>query len=71
MSPRSRAVDVEVFPTGAALEPGHRLRLSVQAFDVPHLLPPVPDLAQLAPVTIHASTAYPSVLTVPVRTGRR
>ncbi len=30
-------VDVEVFPTGASIEPGHRLRIAVQAFDVPHL----------------------------------
>ena len=63
-------VDVEVFPTGAALRPGHRLRLSIQAFDVPHLLPTVPDLGQLAPLTLHASDAYPSVLTVPVRPRR-
>jgi uncharacterized protein len=60
-------VDVEVFPTGAAIAPGHRLRLSVQAFDVPHLLPPLPAIAQIAPLTLHGSEAYPSVLTIPVR----
>jgi len=60
-------VDVEVFPTGAAIRPGHRLRLSIQAFDVPHLLPPVPDLAQIAPLTLHVSPDHPSVLTIPVR----
>jgi uncharacterized protein len=60
-------VDVEVFPTGAAIRPGHRLRLSIQAFDVPHLLPPLPDLPQIAPLTLHVSNAYPSVLTLPVR----
>ena len=60
-------VDVEVFPTGAAIKPGHRLRLSIQAFDVPHLLPPLPDLPQIAPLTLHVSDAYPSVLTLPVR----
>ena len=37
-------VDVEVFPTGAAIQPGHRLRISIQAFDVPHLFPTLPDL---------------------------
>jgi uncharacterized protein len=62
-------VDVEVFPTGAAIAPGHRLRLSIQAFDVPHLLPPLPAIAQIAPLTLHASDAYPSVLTIPVRAG--
>ncbi len=60
-------VDVEVFPTGAAIKPGHRLRLSIQAFDVPHLLPPLPQAAQIAPLTVHASDVYPSVLTIPVR----
>jgi hypothetical protein len=56
-----------VFPTGAAILPGHRLRVSIQAFDVPHLLPPLTGVAQIAPLTIHASDAYPSVLTLPVR----
>ncbi|MDF1605271.1 CocE/NonD family hydrolase [Nocardioides sp. YIM 152315] len=59
-------VDVEVFPTAARLEPGHRLRIAVQAFDVPHLLPSVPDLPRhLAGLTIHNSEQYPSVLTIP------
>jgi putative CocE/NonD family hydrolase len=60
-------VDVEVFPTGAALLPGHRLRISIQAFDVPHLLPPLPNAAQLSPLMIYTSAVHPSVLTVPVR----
>ncbi len=63
-------VDVEVFPTGAAIRPGHRLRLSIQGFDVPHLLPPLPNIAQIAPLTVFASDAYPSVLTIPVRASR-
>jgi len=61
-------VDVEVFPTGAAIRPGHRLRISVQAFDVPHLLPPVPDVpSALVPLTIHTSPQRPSVVTLPTR----
>ena len=62
-------VDVEVFPTGAAIRPGHRLRLSIQGFDVPHLLPTLPNIAQIAPLTVYASDVYPSVLTIPVRTS--
>ncbi|MDQ1105749.1 CocE/NonD family hydrolase [Nocardioides zeae] len=59
-------VDVEIFPTGAQVPAGHRLRVAVQAYDVPHLLPTVPDLpATLAPLTIHASEQYPSALTLP------
>jgi len=59
-------VDVEVFPTAASIAPGHRLRVSIQAFDAPHLMPTVPDLPKaLAGLTIHSSAAYPSVLTIP------
>src|SRR6478735_1333812 len=59
-------VDVEVFPTGASIEPGHRLRIAVQAFDTPHLSPTLPQLpGSLTGMTIHNSAAYPSVLTIP------
>ncbi len=59
-------IDVEVFPTGAKILPGHKLRLAVQAFDVPHLLPTLPDLLGTVTVmTIHNSAAHPSELTIP------
>jgi putative CocE/NonD family hydrolase len=59
-------VDVEVFPTAARLAPGHRLRVAIQAFDVPHLAPSLPDVAGTATVlTIHTSGRYPSRLTIP------
>src|SRR6478735_5079824 len=59
-------VDVEVFPTGASIEPGHKLRIAVQAFDVPHLAPTLPQLpGSLTAITIHSSAKYPSVLTIP------
>ena len=59
-------VDVEVFPTGASIEPGHKLRIAVQAFDVPHLTPTLPQLpGSLTAITIHSSAKYPSVLTIP------
>ena len=62
-------VDVEVFPTGAVLEKGHRLRVTVQAFDTPHLSPTVPELADGAGgvITLHHSPAYPSRVVLPVR----
>jgi uncharacterized protein len=62
-------VDVEVFPTGAVLETGHRLRVTVQAFDTPHLAPTVPELADGAGgvITLHHSPAYPSRVVLPVR----
>ena len=64
----TKPVDVEIFPTGAAIRPGHRLRISVQAYDVPHLSPTLPDLpSTLVPITLHVSDKYPSRLTLPVR----
>jgi len=59
-------VDVEVFPTGASIEKGHRLRIAVQAFDTPHLTPTLPQLpGSLSPITLHSSAAYPSQLVLP------
>jgi putative CocE/NonD family hydrolase len=59
-------VDVEVFPTGASIRPGHRLRVAIQAFDVPHLLPSLADaLGTLTLIRLHNSAAYPSELTLP------
>ncbi len=64
-------VDVEIFPTGAKILPGHRLRIAVQAFDVPHLGPILPDLAStLTALTIHNSSAYRSEVTIPVVNAR-
>jgi putative CocE/NonD family hydrolase len=62
-------VDVEVFPTGAALRKGHRLRITVQAFDTPHLAPTVPQLVDTAigVITVHHSATYRSRVIVPVR----
>ena len=61
-------VDVEVFPTGASLRKGHRLQITLQAFDTPHLLPSLPGfLSSLGTITIHHSASYPSRLVIPVR----
>ncbi|WAL68720.1 CocE/NonD family hydrolase [Amycolatopsis cynarae] len=61
-------VDVEIFPTGAAIQPGHRLRLAVEGFDIPHLAP-LPDagVQALGPMMIYTGGDYPSSVTMPVR----
>ena len=63
-------IDVEIFPTRAKILAGHKLRIAVQAFDIPHLLPTLPDLlGTLTVMTIHNSAKYPSEITFPsVRT---
>jgi predicted acyl esterase len=59
-------VDVEIFPTRAKILAGHKLRIAVQAFDVPHLLPTLPDLlGSLTILTIHNSAKYPSTINFP------
>ncbi len=59
-------VDVEVFPTAARIARGHRLRIAIQAFDAPHLLPSAPDLpSSLVPLTVRTGPLWPSVLTIP------
>jgi uncharacterized protein len=62
-------VDVEVFPTGAVLRKGHRLRITVQAFDTPHLAPTLPQLTDGlgGVITVHHSPVYRSRLVLPVR----
>ncbi|UMG94546.1 CocE/NonD family hydrolase [Nocardioides sp. TF02-7] len=61
-------VDVEIFPTGAVIRPGHRLRLSIQGYDVPHLLPHLGDvLDHTVPITLHTGPGHRSVVTLPVR----
>ncbi|MBS4752918.1 CocE/NonD family hydrolase [Nocardioides sp. zg-ZUI104] len=61
-------VDVEIFPTGAKIAEGHRLRIAVQAFDVPHLLSTVPDLVgHLVPFTLHTGPEHRSEITLAVR----
>jgi uncharacterized protein len=61
-------VPVEVFPTSAIIPAGHRLRVTVAAFDVPHALPPAPSgLATLGgAVTVLNDLAHPSSIVVPV-----
>ncbi len=59
-------VDVEIFPTGAKILPGHRLRIAIQSFDVPHLSPTLPQMpGTFTVITVHNSAQYPSVLTIP------
>jgi putative CocE/NonD family hydrolase len=62
-------VPVEVFPTSVVIPAGHRLRVTVAAYDVPHALPPLPAaLESLAagPVTVRSDAAHPSSVVLPV-----
>ena len=59
-------VDVEIFPTAARILPGHRLRISIQSFDVPHLAPngtQIPGTAGI--ITVRTGPSHPSTITLP------
>ncbi|MFE6644929.1 CocE/NonD family hydrolase [Nocardioides sp. NPDC057772] len=62
-------VPVEVFPTGAVIKKGHRLRVTVHSYDVPHLLPNVKQLVRgvAGVVTVHHTKTHPSTLILPAR----
>lgn len=62
-------VHVEIFPTGAVVAPGHKLRVSFQAYDTPHLAPPLPQFLNSVGgvMSIHHDPDHPSQLILPVR----
>jgi putative CocE/NonD family hydrolase len=63
-------IDVEVFPTGAVIPAGQRLRISVNAFDVPHAAPHLGVITSAASViTLHTSERYPSKVVLPTLSG--
>jgi uncharacterized protein len=67
--PRNQAVpiDVEIFPGAASIAPGHRLRVSIQTADFPHLLPPIPQLINSAGagIKIWHDARHPSWIALP------
>ena len=61
-------VQVEIFPTSAVIQAGHKLRIAVGASDFPHGLPPLPDLVQsiLGVLSVYSDAAHPSKVVLPV-----
>jgi predicted acyl esterase len=62
-------VDVEIYPTGWDLAAGHKLRLTLQTADEPHLTPSVPQSLAMAGATlsVYHDAAHDSELVLPVR----
>ena len=62
-------VDVEIYPTGWALLPGHSLRLTLQEADTPHLTAALPMALNSvgATLSIYHDRAHDSELVIPVR----
>jgi putative CocE/NonD family hydrolase len=62
-------VDVEIFPTAATFAPGHKLRLTLQTADAPHLSAPLPQGVNSLGATMHIQhdAQHPSEVIIPVR----
>ena len=60
--------DIEVFPTYSTLAAGHRLRVTIDTTDFPHLLPTPQQLARLFGGTyqVQRTATAPSSITVPL-----
>ena len=60
--------DLDIFPTAALIEPGHRLRLTLTTYDFPHLVPTKPARAALAGGLYQVSQGgdSPSSLLIPL-----
>ncbi len=61
-------LQVEIFPTSAVIQTGHKLRIAVGASDFPHGLPPLPDLVQslLGVISVYSDAEHPSKVVLPV-----
>lgn len=61
-------MQVEVFPSSFEIAPGHRLRVSIGASDLPHGLPPLPDLLSglIGLLSVHSGAEQPSHVVLPV-----
>jgi predicted acyl esterase len=60
--------DIEVFPTYSTLAAGHRLRVTLDTTDFPHLMPTPMQLSRLAGGTyqVQRTATAPSSVTVPL-----
>ena len=60
--------DIEVFPTYSTLAAGHRLRVTIDTTDFPHLLPTPLQLAKLfgGSYSVQRTATAPSSITVPL-----
>ena len=64
-------VDVEIYPTGWDLPAGHKLQLTLQTADVPHLTASTQETLASggATLSIYHDAQHPSELVVPVRSS--
>ena len=61
--------DVEVFPTYSTIAAGHRIRVTIDSTDFPHLVPTPPQFAKLlgGVYSVEHTATAPSSVTLPLR----
>jgi predicted acyl esterase len=59
---------IEVFPTYSTIAPGHRIRVTIQTTDAPHLTPTPSQLLKLlgGSYQVQRTTTAPSSITLPL-----
>jgi uncharacterized protein len=64
-------VDVEIYPTGWDMLAGHKLQLTLQTTDAPHVTASLPETAASAGATlsIYHDAQHPSELVLPIRSS--
>lgn len=60
---------VEIWPTSWQLAPGHRLRLTIDGAELPHLLPTFEAPKRLGTLTAHTAPGQLSFLSIPLLSG--
>jgi putative CocE/NonD family hydrolase len=65
---RPMLLPIEIFPTSAVLGPGHRLRITIAPYDLPHALPALPGgLVTLGGLTrVLSDATHPSSVVLPI-----
>jgi putative CocE/NonD family hydrolase len=60
--------NIEIFPTAALIDAGHRLRLTITSYDFPNLVPPKPARRALAggSYRVHQGGPAPSHILIPL-----
>ncbi|MBY4212569.1 CocE/NonD family hydrolase [Rhodococcus fascians] len=62
--------NVEIWPTCWMVRAGHRLRVTIDGAELPHLLPTTATPKRLGNLTVHRDPASPSFLSIPTSRGK-
>ncbi|HNP56226.1 CocE/NonD family hydrolase [Gordonia sp. UBA7599] len=61
--------NIEIWPTSWTIRPGHRLRITVDGAELPHLMPTAASPKRLGDLSVHYGPEQLSFLSIPVQEG--